>query len=56
MLEFDLEQIIFKPVVVRAPFMQIMQRIVLNGIPLGPFPFCLYLIMHPKGPTESDRI
>ena len=56
MIELDLEQIIFKPVDTAPPSRQIMQRILLNSRPLGPFLSCFYLIAHPKGTIEVIKL
>ena len=56
MIEFDSEQIILKPILLRPPSGQIMHSILLNWSSLAPLLWCFYLIAHPKGPTERDRI
>ena len=38
------------------PSRQIVHRIFLNWSSLGPFLLCFYLIAHPKGPIERDRV
>ena len=34
----------------------VLLRILMNWSPLGPFLLCFYLIAHPRGPIERDRI
>ena len=45
-----------KPFVLRPPSRQTMHRFLLNSSPLISFILCFYMIAHPKGPIERDRI